>query len=330
MPVSIGRRELIAALAGAAAWPLAADSQELLPVIGYLTVYSLDQSGQRLLAAFREGLRETGFDEGRNVRIKHVSAEGDYTRLPGLAADLVRDGVQVIAAVGGSPAVRAAKQATALIPVVFQIGVDPIQFGFVESLNRPGANVTGIVNRSLEIGQKRLEVLHELLPKTMNIGVLVNPANPSAQTQIDDLKTAAGILGLRIHLLQASSDTQLEAAFAELRQVGVPALVISGDPFFNSRSGRLARLAARDAIPAAYQFREFVQAGGLVSYGSSLTYAHRLTGIYTGRILNHEHPRDLPVQQSTHIELIVNLNVAKALGITVPLSLLGRADEVIE
>jgi ABC-type uncharacterized transport system substrate-binding protein len=326
------RREFITLLGGAAAaWPLGALAQQLaMPVVGFLASYSLDQSGQRLAGAFRDGLQEVGYEEERNVKIEYSSAEGNYNRLPGLADDLVNRRVNVIAAVGGSPAALAAKQATTSVPIVFQVGVDPVQLGLVASLSRPAGNVTGIANLAVELGPKRVELLRELVPAASTIAVLINPSSPVANIQSQEIQAAARTLGLQVHVLHASADRELEPAFAKLRSLGASGLVIGGDPFFNSRSEQLATLASRYAVPAAYQFREFTTAGGLISYGSSLVDAHRQAGAYTGRILKGEKPADLPVQQATKVELIINMKTAKAFGLTVPLPLLGRADEVIE
>jgi ABC-type uncharacterized transport system substrate-binding protein len=328
----MNRRAFITLLGGvAAAWPPAARAQQsAMPVIGFLTSYSLDPSGKRLAAAFRDGLKETGYEEERNVKIEYSSAEGNYDRLPALAADLVDRRVTVIAAVGGSPAALAAKRATTSVPIVFQVGVDPVQLGIVASLNRPGGNITGIATLSAELGQKRLELLRELVPTASTIAVLINPSNPVASTQSQEMQAAARTLGLQLHVLHASTDREFEPIFASLRPLRVSGLVIIGDPFLNSRSEQLAILALRYAVPASYQFREFTAASGLISYGSSLTFSHRQTGIYTGRILKGDKPADLPVQQATKVELIINLKTAKALGIEVPPTLLARADEVIE
>jgi putative ABC transport system substrate-binding protein len=250
--------------------------------------------------------------------------------LPALAADLVDRHAAVIAAVGGSPAALAAKVATTSIPIVFQVGVDPVSVGLVTSLNRPGGNLTGIANLALEAGPKRLELLHELVPSATAIAVLVNQTRSNAETESRNLQEAARLLGIKLHVLHAGTDRDFDAVFASVVDLHAGGLVISGDPFFNSRSERLAALALRHAVPTVYQFHEFAVAGGLISYGSSITDTHRQTGIYTGRVLKGEKPADLPVQQSTKVELIINLKTAKALGITVPQTLLGRADEVIE
>jgi ABC-type uncharacterized transport system substrate-binding protein len=247
-----------------------------------------------------------------------------------LVANLLDRGVNVIAAVGGSPAAVAAKLATTSVPIVFQIGVDPIPLGLVSSLNRPGGNLTGIVNLSMEVGPKRIEILRELIPTATVIAVLVNPKNPVAGTQSQEMQAAARSLGMQVHVLNASTDGEFELVFANLEQLRATGLAISGDPFFNSRGSQLAALALRHNVPAVYQFREFVTAGGLVSYGSSITDAHRIAGVYTGRVLKGKIPADLPVQRSTKIELIINMKTAKALSITVPITLLGRADEVID
>jgi putative ABC transport system substrate-binding protein len=322
------RRAVITLLGGAAAWPITARAQQAtMPLVGFLASYSLDRSGERLAAAFLDGLKELGYDNGRNVRIEYSSAEGDYDRLPALASELVRHHVDVIAAVGGSPAALAAKRATTSIPIVFQVGVDPVKLGLVASLNHPGGNVTGVVNLAIELGPKRLQLLRELLPTAKTIAVLINHHSPVADEAEAQMQAAALTLGIQLHVLHASTDRELETVFVGLN---VPGLVIIGDPFFNSRGERLAVLASRSAVPAVYQFREFTTAGGLMSYGSSLVDAHQLTGNYTGRVLKGDSPGNLPVQQSTKLELILNLKAANTLGIAVPIPLLGRADEVIE
>jgi ABC-type uncharacterized transport system substrate-binding protein len=331
MSTHLRRREFITLLSGAAAWPQAARAQQKMPVIGLLMSYSLDQAGRRFVAAFRDGLKESGYEEGRNVAIEYRSADGHYDRLPALAAELVRLPSSVIAAVGGSPAAQAAKRITTTIPIVFQTGVDPVQLGLVASLSRPGGNVTGIASLSYELGPKRVELLREpLVPAASLIGLLINPNNPVASKVSEEAQTAARKLGLRIHVLHATTEHDFETAFTALGQLRVSGLVIGGDPFFNSRGAQLARLALRHKLPAVYQFREFVVAGGLASYGSSISETHRLTGVYTGRVLKGEKPSELPVQLSTKVELIVNLKTAKTIGVEVPTSLLLRADEVIE
>ena len=326
----IGRREFIALLGGAAAWPLAARAQQpSLPVIGFLGSESADSSADRL-RGFRQGLGETEYVEGRNAAIEYLWADGQYERLPALAADLVRRQVAVIAA-AGVPVALLAKRATTAIPIVFTTAGDPVALGLVASLNRPGGNLTGVTNLNVEVGPKRLEILRELAPTATIIALLINPTNPIGETQSRDLQAAARTLGLQLHVLQASTERDFDTVFATLIQLRVGALVISPDIFFTARSEQLATLTVRHAVPTiSSEGRKFVLAGGLMSYGGSLTAAYRLAGIYAGRILKGEKPIDLPVQQSTKVELIINLKTAKALGLTVPSSLLARADEVIE
>ena len=324
------RREFITLLGGAVAWSAAARAQRpAMPVIGLLDSNSPDVHAN-LLRSFRQGLSETGYVEGRNVAIEYRWSGGQYDRLPELAADLVSRHVTVIATIDGSASALAAKAATSTIPVTFRIGADPVALGLVASLNRPGGNVTGVTSSTVEVGPKRLEVLHELVPTATTIAVLINPTSPFAETLSNDILAAAQIVGLRIHILHASTERDLSLAFADLLQLRVGGLVIGSDVFFNSQSEKLAALTVRHAIPAAYQYREFVAAGGLVSYGGSVEDSYHLVGIYTGRVLNGEKPADMPVQLSTKVELFINLKTAKALSLTVPISLLGRADEVIE
>jgi putative ABC transport system substrate-binding protein len=325
----VKRREIITFIGGSAVWPLAARAQQpAMLVVGVLSTRA-PGADPHLLAALQRGLKEAGFVEGQNVAIEYRFAANQYDRLPELAADLVRRRVAVIATMG-SPAAPAAKAATATIPVVFGIGDDPVTLGLVTSLNRPGGNLTGVTVLSAELGPKRLELAHELVPTAAIVAVLVNPSNTNTEPLSRDLQSAARAIGLQIHVLQASTEHDIDAAFATLLQVRAGALVIGTDPFFNSRSDQLAALALRHAMPTIYQFREFAAAGGVLSYGASITDSYRWVGLYTGRILKGEKPADLPVQQSTKVELIINLKTAKALGLTVPLSLLGRADEVIE
>jgi putative ABC transport system substrate-binding protein len=314
----------------AAAWPLAARAQQTaIPVIGLLGATT--QHGYAAeLEAFRQGLSEAGFVEGRNVTIEYRWADDQYDRLPELAADLVRRRVAVIATLGGNTASVAAKAATTTIPVVFHGSVDPVEAGLVTSLNRPGGNVTGVVTLNMDTGQKRLELMHELLPAATTIGLLLNPTNVVAENQSKNLQAAAHTLGLQLRIANASTDHDLDAAFATLRQEQVRGLVIGTDGFLVSHGEQLAALAVRYALPTIFQYRAFVMAGGLMSYGGSVTDSYRLSGVYTGRILKGEKPADLPVQQATKVELIINLKTARTLGITFPITLLGRANEVIE
>ena len=321
------RREFVSLFGGAAAWPMAARAQQpAMPVIGFLNSASAD--GYAIPArAFRQGLKDTGYVEGQNVAIEYRWAEGQYDHLPTLAADLVRRQVGVI--VANSAAMLPAKAATTTVPIVFITSLDPVQLGLVASLSRPG-NVTGVTTLNVEVGPKRLELLHELVPTTTVIALLVNPTNPNAETLSRDLQTAARGRGLQLHVLHASTERDFDPVFAELVQLRASVLVIGTDAFFTTRSEQLAALTIRHALPAIYQSREFAAAGGLASYGGSLADSYRTAGVHTGRILKGEKPTDLPVQQSTKVELIINLKTAKALGLTVSLPLLARADEVIE
>ena len=331
MTVTIGRRKLLIALGGvAAAWPLAARAQQAgMPVIGFLGSESPNQFVGRL-RAFRQGLYEVGFVDGRNVAIEYRWAESQYDRLRGLATDLVRRQVTVVVATT-TPATLTAKAATTTIPVVFLTGIDPVEAGLVASLNRPGGNLTGVANLSVEVGSKQLELLHELVPTATVIALLVNPTNRIlAETLSRDLQAAGRAISQQIRIVSAGTERDIDTIFADLVQQGVGALVVGNDPFFNARPDQLVALAAGHAVPAIYPYREFATAGGLMSYGSNFADTYRLVGVYTGRILKGEKPADLPVQQSTKVELILNLKTAKALGITFPISLLGRADEVIE
>jgi putative ABC transport system substrate-binding protein len=325
------RREFITLLGGAAAtWPLTAHAQQpAMPVVGFLGTGS-PQSDAFRVAVVRQGLIEAGYVEGRNVAFEYGWAEDHYERLPALAAELVRREVAVIASIGGITSAEAAKAATATIPIVFQIGGDPIRLGLVASLNRPGGNITGVTWLASTLIAKHFEVLHETIPKAALIGYLVNPTNAEAEIQTKNARATAEMLGQKLLVVQARSDSELETAFVTLVQQRADALVIGADPFFGSRRDKLVTLAAHQKLPTIYFLREFASAGGLMSYGSSLTEALRIVGLYTGRILKGEKPADLPVQQSAKVELIINLKTAKALGITVPLPLIGRADEVIE
>jgi putative tryptophan/tyrosine transport system substrate-binding protein len=328
----IGRRKFLATLGGAAVtWPLAARAQQsAMPVIGFLTVAAPEANAIRL-RAFREGLRSAGYVEDQNVKIEYRWAEAYTGRLPELAAGLVRDRVAVIVTAGGMAAALAAKAATGAVPIVFGTGADPVELGLVASLNRPGGNVTGVTSLNLEVAPKRLELLHELLPSVTSMALLVNPAIPALAERVSrGSQAAAQALGLQLHTVHASSDRDFDAVFERLTQLRVGALVIGPDTLFTSRSEQLATLAVRHEMPAIYQFREFARAGGLMSYASSETEYYRLVGTYAARVLKGDKPADLPVQQSTKVELFLNLKTAKALGITVPLPLSGRADEIFE
>jgi len=324
----VRRREFITLLGGAAAaWPLAARAEQAaLPVIGYLNFGSPESDTARV-TGLRRGLNQTGYVEGRNLVIEYRWAGNQADRLPDLAADLVQLRVAVIVSPGSLPAL-AAKAATTSIPIVFGVGNDPVQLGLVASLNRPGGNLTGINAFAVELGAKGLALLHELMPSTATIGFLENPNNPIFETR--DVLAAAPVLGLKVQILKAGTDREIDAAFVSLVQARTGALLVGGDVFFNNRIEQIVALAARHAIPTMYHYREFVVAGGLISYGSSLMDAYREVGLYTGRILKGEKPVDLPVIQATKLELIINLKTAKALGLQIPDRLLALSDEVIE
>jgi ABC-type uncharacterized transport system substrate-binding protein len=326
----VRRRSFITLLASAAAWPLAARAQQ--PgrlVIGFMNAGSAKGGYERPLTAFLNGLSEAGYVEGRNVAIEYRWAGGQYDRLPAFASDFVQRKVNVIAATT-TPAALAAKALNTTIPIVFTTASDPVQLGLVASLSRPDGNVTGATQLNVETSPKKLELLREVFPAATNFAFLVNPNNPNTETVTKSMQAAAGVLGLKLHILQLGSDRDLAAVFAALPQLQAAALVIGPDNIFNSRAAELAALAVQHRVPAIYQYAEFTAAGGLMSYGGSIVESYHWAGNYAGRILKGEKPANLPVQQSIKVELIINLKTAKALGITFPLSLLGRADEVIE
>ena len=325
------RREFIVVFGGAAAaWPLIVSAQQsTMPVIGFLNVASPGPLRQQI-AAFREGLKESGYVEGQNVAVEYRWAEGQYERLPELAADLVRQQVSVIFVGGGAPAVLAAKAATTTIPIVFSTGGDPVRSGLVASLNQPSGNITGVYHFATGLEAKRLGLLHEMLPKATPIAVLINPNYADAENQLRDVQEAAARLGVQLVVVRANAESDFNAAFSTVVQQRSGALLVCASPFFNNRREQLVVLAARHALPTIYEWRDFAAAGGLMSYGTSLADAYRQVGVYAGQILKGAKPVDLPVVQSTRFELVINLSTAKALGIEVPPTLLARADEVIE
>jgi putative tryptophan/tyrosine transport system substrate-binding protein len=325
------RREFVALLGGAVAWPLTAHAQQpAMPVIGFLGAGSLD-TYVLYLAAFRKGLNETGFVEGQNVAIEYRWAEGQYDRMMELAADLVRRRVAVIAIPGSPPGARAAKAATSTIPIVFSVGEDPVKLGLVKSISRPDGNATGINFFTGELVAKRLAVLHELVPRTARIGVFINPSDaPRAEILRSDVEAAARDIGLQLQILNPSTSREIDTAFAALVRERADALFVGPDAFYNSRRVQLANMAARHAIPTAFAVREYVDAGGLMSYGTSLADMYRQVGVYSGRILKGAKPAELPVLQSTKFELVINMQTARMLGLEVPDKLLAAADEVIE
>ena len=332
----IRRRDFVILLGGAAAaWPLAAKAQQqAMPVIGFLNSYSSsDAFAQRFLAAFHQGLKQAGYVEGQNVTVEYRWAGNEYERLRALAVELVRRRVNVIATGSSSVGVLAAKTATTTIPIVFLMGGDPVRLGLVASLNRSDGNLTGVTTLNTELTPKRVEVLRELVPTTTIMAVLVNPTNNPVNVEVElrQAQAAANTLGLKtIHILQANTEPDLDGIFSTLIQQRVGGLVITADTLFSRKSAELAAFASRHAMPTISPYREFVTAGGLMSYGGSVTELYRLVGIYTGRVLNGEKPADLPVQQVTKVELVINLRTAKSFGLTVPPTLLARADEVIE
>jgi putative ABC transport system substrate-binding protein len=327
----MNRREFITLLGGAAAaWPVAVRAQQpAMPVIGFMSARSPEESAH-LVEAFRRGLKEGGFVEGQNVAIEFRWARGDYNRLPALAAELVSRRVTVVTAVGGDPSPIAAKRATSTIPIVFGMGGDPVSSGLVESFNRPGGNVTGVTLLTNFMDPKRLGLLRELAPGVPVIGVLVNPSFPRAAGQLQEIEAAARTIGQRIGISKASTDDELEAAFASVIREGIGALLIAGDPFFDTRRDRIVAFAAQQRLPAIYHFREYAVAGGLLSYGVSVTDSYRQFGVYTASILKGAKPADLPVLQPTKFELVINMKTAKALSLQISDNLLSLADEVIE
>jgi putative ABC transport system substrate-binding protein len=325
------RRKFISLFGGAAAaWPLAARAQQpTMPVVGFLNSAAREAFAP-FLAAFRQGLKEAGYNENRNVEIEYRWADGYYDRLPTLAADLVRRQVGVIVAGGGAVTARAARAATTTIPIVFSMGDDPVKLGFVNNLNLPGGNLTGVSLLTTGLEAKRLEVLHEAVPSASVIGLLVNSTFSDVETQLRDLPAAASVLGLQTTVVNASSERDIDLAFATLVQQRVGALLVASSPLFTGRREQLVTLAARHAIPTIFEWPEFVAMGGLMSYGTNLADGYRQVGIYTGKILKGAKAADLPVQQQTRVELVINMKTAKSLGLTFPITLLGRADKVIE
>jgi putative tryptophan/tyrosine transport system substrate-binding protein len=322
------RREFIAFVGSAAGWPLVARAQQK-PLIGFLNSGSADAYADRI-TAFHQGLRTLGYVEGENVVVEYRWGLGEYEKLPAFATELVQRRVSVLIATGGEPAALAAKSATSTIPMVFAIGGDPIKLGLVASYNRPGGNATGVNILAAEMDGKRLGLLHELMPNAGRVALLLNSNFPAFPTQLDELQRAAATIGLQVEVLRANTDGEIEAAFDSASRKRVGALVLAASPFFDTRRDKLVALAAVHSLPTIYHFREFAVAGGLMSYGVSIPHIYRQVGVYAARILSGEDPANLPVQQPTAFELVINLKTAKALGITVPPSLLARADEVVE
>jgi putative ABC transport system substrate-binding protein len=325
------RRDFISLIGGAAtAWPLAAHAQQAaMPVVGFLNAASAGPLRQQIMA-FLSGMEESGYVEGQNVTVEYRWAEGQYDRLPALVADLVRKQVSVIVSGGGAPAALAAKAATMTIPIVFNVGGDPVGLGLVTSLNRPGGNITGVYQYASGLEAKRLGLLHEMVPKATSVAVLTNPNFADAENQLRDVEEAAGRLGLQLVVLRANTESDFDAAFSTLVRQRAEALLVCASPFFNLRREQLVVLTARHAVPAIFEWRDYAAAGGLMSYGTSLADAYHQVGVYTGQILRGAKPADLPIVQSTKFELVINLSTAKALGIEVPPTLSARADEIIE
>jgi putative tryptophan/tyrosine transport system substrate-binding protein len=327
----VKRRKFISLVGGAAAWPCVARAQQpTVPVIGWLAAESREAEAQDFrVVAFRQSLKEAGYIEGQNLTIEYRWAEGQLDRLPALAADLVRRQVTVIATPGNAAAL-AAKTATSTIPILFQLASDPVQLGLVASLNRPAGNLTGVTSLNLEVGPKKLEHMHELIPNAVVIGMLVNPNNPDAEIQSRDAQAAARKLGVELNTVPARTERDFDVVFATLVKLRAGALVVSPDTFFTMQSRQIGALTLRHAVPAIAPYREFAVAGGLMSYGTNITDQYRQLGVYTSRILKGEKPADLPVQQAVKLELVINLKTAKALGLDLPMSMLMRVDEVIE
>ena len=324
------RRDFVTLIGGAASWPLASRAQQpSMPVVGFLSARSPAEAAS-VLAAFRQGLAETGYFEGKNVTIEYRWAEGHYDRLPALAEELVRRGVAVIAATGGEPSPLAAKAATATLPIVFTVGSDPVEMGLVASLSRPGGNLTGTTIMGVDLGPKRLDLIRQLVPKALRIAILSNPTFPMASAEVREVEDAALRLAVEVNVRNASTKSEIDEAFADLARHRPDALIIGTDPFLLGQRDQLARLAARHAIPTVYFLREFVEAGGLMSYGPDIRRGYRQAGVYTGYILGGKKPAELPVLRPTSFLLSINLETAKALGIALPATLLAVADEVIE
>jgi ABC-type uncharacterized transport system substrate-binding protein len=323
------RREFLGTLCGAAALPVVARAQQPIPVVGYLSARSPEDTAH-LVAAFRKGLSENGFVEGQNVTIEYRWALGQYDRLPAMATELVGRAVTVLTTTGGEPSALAGKAATSTIPIIFTVGGDPVEMGLVASYSHPGGNATGVSLLTSPVEQKRLELLRELLPQATTIGFLLNPNLPQSKSQASDVQDAARTLSLQVHILRASTDREIDSAFEAVGAQSIQALAVSADPFLDTRREKLVALAAQNAVPTMYHFREFAVAGGLVSYGVDASDAYRLVGVYTGRVLKGDKTAALPVIQATKFELVINLKTAKVLGLTIPPALLARADEVIE
>jgi ABC-type uncharacterized transport system substrate-binding protein len=326
---AVKRRKFITLIGGATAWSLTARAQQTTPVIGYLSARSREDTSH-LIAAFQRGLAENGYIEGQNVAIQYRFADGEYDRLPRMAAEFVQRQVAVITTTGGEPAALAAKAATSTIPIVFTVGSDPVKQGLAESFNRPGGNATGILLLTNQLEPKRLGLLRDMVPNASTVGFLVNPSFPASESQLSDMQDAAFAMKQPIHVLRANTDREVEAAFETITQQHIPALAVAASPFFDTRRNRLVELANRNRVPTIYHFREFAEAGGLMSYGISFSDAYRQVGIYTGRVLKGAKTADLPVVQTTKFEFVINVKTAKLLGLKITDNLISLADEVIE